>query len=275
MEEQAAGPDVVAVVAIFADNPTEAVELSVIDRVTGKTVTRRVPADPAATRSAEVLSIRAHELLRASFLEIELGQSHAEPPDTPPPPPPPPEVKRMADVALDNRWPQSWAIEAGACVFGSFEGVGPAVAPVLRGEHSWRDFIVARVTLAGLGTRPRIASQDQTANVAQAFGLAEIGIRLRARQIVRPFFSLGAGVLRVTTEAQPMSPARAVNEGLWTPIADAGIGLRIGLRGHFELAAEFHAQVASSYPAIQFFKSTVATGGRPTILGSLTLVAWL
>ena len=63
MEEQSAGPDVVAVVAIFADDPTDAVELSVIDRVTGKTVTRRLPADPAATRSAEVLSIRALELL--------------------------------------------------------------------------------------------------------------------------------------------------------------------------------------------------------------------
>ena len=94
-----------------------------------------MPADPAATRSAEVLSIRALELLRASFLEIALGASRAEPPDAPPPPPPPPEVKRMTEVALDNRWPQTWALEVGGCVFGSFEGIGPAVAPVLRGEH--------------------------------------------------------------------------------------------------------------------------------------------
>ena len=114
-------------------------------------------------------------------------------------------------------------------MFGSFEGIGPAVAPVLRGEHSWRDWIVGRVTLAGLGTRARVAQRrGTTANVAQAFGLAEVGIKLRARQIVRPFFSLGAGVLRVTTEAQPIAPARAVNGGLWTPIADAGVGLRVG-----------------------------------------------
>jgi hypothetical protein len=275
MQEQAAGPDVVAVVAIFADDPTDAVELSVIDRVTGKTVTRRVPADPAATRSAEVLSIRAHELLRASFLEIELGQSHAEPPDAPPPPPPPPEVKRMTEVALDNRWPQTWGLEAGGCVLGSFEGIGPTVAPLLRAEHQWREWLVARVTLAGLGTRARLTSLGQEATVAEAFGLAEVGIKLRARQILRPFASLGAGVLRVTTEGVPMGAARALNEGLWTPIADAGVGLRIGLRGRFELAAEFHAQLAARYPDIQFFKSTVAVGGRPTVIGSLTLVAWL
>ena len=275
MEEQSLEPDVEAVVAIFADSPTDAVELSVIDRVTRKTVTRRVPADPAATRSAEVLSIRALELLRASFLEIALGASRAEPPDAPPPPPPPIEVKRMTDKALDNRWPHAWGLEVGGCVFGSLQGLGPAIAPVLRGEHSWRDMIEARVTLAGLGSRPRVESESATASVAQAFGLAEVGLKLRARQIVRPFFSLGAGVLHVTTEAQPPPHGRAVNGGLWTPIADAGLGVRIALRGRFELAAEFHAQVASNYPAIQFFGDTVARAGRPTMIGSLTLVAWL
>ena len=118
-------------------------------------------------------------------------------------------------------------------------------------------------------------NESATANVAQAFGLAEIAIKLRARRIVRPFFSIGAGVLRVTTEAQPPANARAINSGLWTPIADAGVGIRIGLRGRFELAAELHAQGASNYPAIQFFGSTVARAGRPTMMGSLTLVAWL
>ena len=176
MEEQAAGPDVVAVVAIFADNPTEAVELSVIDRVTGKTVTRRVPADPAATRSAEVLSIRAHELLRASFLEIELGASRAEPPERAAAAP----AAAGGEAHGRGRARQPLAAElgpsrSGACVFGSFEGIGPAVAPVLRGEHSWRELIIGRVTLAGLGTRPRIDSASASANVAQAFGLAEIG----------------------------------------------------------------------------------------------------
>jgi hypothetical protein len=275
MELQAAGPDVEAVVAIFADNPTDAVELSVIDRVTGKTVTRRVAADPAVARSAEVLSIRALELLRASFLEIALGASRAEPPDAPPPPPPPPEVARMTEVALDNRWPQTWALEVGGCVFGSFEGLGPSVAPVLRAERQWRDGIVGRVTLAGLGTRARVESDSATANVAQEFGLAELGIKLRAGRLLRPFLSIGAGVLRVTTEAQAPPPAHIENGGLWTPIGDAGAGLRVALRARFELAAEIHAQAAPLYPAIQFFGDTVARGGRPTVIGSLTLVAWL
>ncbi len=109
----------------------------------------------------------------------------------------------------------------------------------------------------------------------QAFGLAEVGIRLRAGRLLRPFLSIGGGVLRVTTEAQPPAHAQAVNGGLWTPIADAGVGLRVALRARFELAAEFHAQMAGRYPAIKFFDEIVAIGGRPTMIGSLTLVAWL
>jgi hypothetical protein len=277
MEEQSLEPDVEAVVAIFADSPTDAVELSVIDRVTRKTVTRRVPADPAATRSAEVLSIRALELLRASFLEIALGASRVDPTDDtkPPPPPPPIEVKRMTEKALANRWPQTWALEVGGCVFASFEGLGPTVAPMLRGEHQWSDWLVGRVTLAGLGTHSRIESESATANIAQAFGLAEVGIKLRSGQLLRPFLSLGGGVLHVTTEAQPPPHGIAVNHGLWTAIADAGAGLRVALRARFELAAEVHVQAAPQYPAFQFFKDTVARSNRPTVMGSLTLVAWL
>jgi hypothetical protein len=275
MEEQSLEPDVEAVVAIFADSPTNAVELSVIDRVTRKTVTRRVPADPAATRSAEVLSIRALELLRASFLEIALGASRADPPDTPPPPPPPAEVTRMTNAALENRWPQTWALEIGGCAFMSFEGLGPTVAPVLRAERQWRDWLVGRVTLAGLGTRSRIESESTTANVAQAFGLAEVGIKLRSGRLLRPFLSIGGGVLHVTTEAQPPPHGIAVNQDLWTALADAGAGLRVALRARFELAAEVHVQAAPFYPAFQFFKDTVARSNRPTVMGSLTLVAWL
>ena len=60
-----------ALVAVIASADPTSAELWVIDRVTGKTVVRRVNAgatDPR--RVAEVLSVRAVELLRASFLEL-------------------------------------------------------------------------------------------------------------------------------------------------------------------------------------------------------------
>jgi hypothetical protein len=275
LEEQAAVPGVEAVVAILAEAPTDIVELWVIDRVTGKTVTRRLPAEPTTTRSAEVLSIRALELLRASFLEIALGASRAEPETTTPPPPPPPEVARMTEVALDNSWPRTWAVEAGGCLLGSFEGFPPSLAPVVRGERIWRDRLVARLTIAGLGTPARVDLPVGSASVSQTFGLVEVGVKLRPEQRLRLFLSLGAGVLHVTAEGHESFPYQALSDSLWTPIADAGAGVRVALRGRFELAAEVHAQFAQHYPAIHFFDDTVARSGRPTVIGSLTLVAWL
>ena len=278
LEEAAAAPDVDAVVAIFAADAADSIELWVIDRVTGKTVTRRVPAEPASVRSAEVLSIRALELLRASFLEIALGASRAASATAPPPPPPPPEVTRMTEVALENSWPKTWAIEVGGCLLGSFEGLPLSLAPVVRGERIWRDLIIGRLSIAGLGTQARVVASPTgapSANVAQTFGLVEVGVRLLPERRLRPFLSLGAGVLYVATEGQASFPYRTPKGSLWTAVADIGGGLRLALRGRFELAAELHAQVARPYPAIQFAGETVAKAGRPTVMGSLTLVAWL
>jgi hypothetical protein len=272
LEAAAGEADVVAVVAILADSPADPVELWVIDRVTRKTVIRRVRAVPASDRAAEVLSIRALELLRASFLEIAIDNP---PPDEPRPPAPPPEVIRMTDIALDAGRPRTWAIEVGACVLGSWEGLPPSVVPVLRVEHSWREVFIGRLTLAGLGTRAKIETQEGSASVTQEFALVEAAIKLRPGRRLQPFTSVGTGVLHVTAVGSTALPYRVRTGTLWTPVADVGAGARLALRRRFELALELHAQMAARYPAIQFFGDNVAWAGRPTVVGSLTLVAWL
>src|SRR6476469_9116083 len=62
-----------AVVAIVGDLAPDSVEVWVIDKVTGKSVVRRVPFEPTAPRASGTLAIRAIELLRSSFLEIDLA----------------------------------------------------------------------------------------------------------------------------------------------------------------------------------------------------------
>jgi len=282
LERAASGGDVEAVVAILTDAAADAIELWVIDRVTGKTVIRSVPHEPESARSAEVLSIRALELLRASFLEIALGASRAAPSE-PPPPPPPVEVARMTQVALDTRLPKTWAIEVGGCLLGSFEGLPLSLAPMLRFERQWSERVVGRLTLAGLGTRARVdqtggtraAPQQLTASVAQDFGLIEVGLKLRPAHSLRPFISLGAGGLHVVSDGQAPFPYLGMSNTLWTIIADAGVGARVALRSRFEVALEVHAQMARRFPVVQFVGDPVARGGRPTMIGSLTLVAWL
>ena len=86
---------------------------------------------------------------------------------------------------------------------------------------------------------------------------------------------MGAGVLHVVTEGLTSFPNLAQTQELWTEIVDAGVGARIGVRGRLELALEVHAQAARNYPVIRFTNSVVARSGRPTMIASLTLLAWL
>ena len=227
LEQTASGNNVDAVVALLGDVSPGAVEVWVIDRVTGKSVVRRIPNQPESNRAAEILAIRAIELLRASLLEIAMAGS-GEPVVVPKPPPV--AVTRFVDRALDSRRDSRWAIEVGGSGVASFDGVGPALLPMVRLDLALGSYVLIRATAAGLGTRARVQAQSGWADLAEQFGLIEAGVRLRPRE------SLGR---------------------------------------HFEIALEVHAQLAQPYPAVRFLGAQVATSGRPDLLPSLTLIAWL
>jgi hypothetical protein len=111
--------------------------------------------------------------------------------------------------------------------------------------------------------------------VAQQFGLIEAGVRLRPQRRVQPFFSLGAGVRYTSAEGRASFPNQGQTAAQWSFVADVGTGIRLSLHSRFEIALEVHAQLAQPYPAIRFLGSSVATAGRPDLLPSLTLIAWL
>jgi hypothetical protein len=76
-----------AVVAIVGDVSPDSVEVWVIDKVTGKSVVRRMPFQPADASTSKTLAIRAMELLRASFLEIDLAAGNRQNETVAAPPP--------------------------------------------------------------------------------------------------------------------------------------------------------------------------------------------
>jgi hypothetical protein len=290
LEEAAAGPEVEAVVAILGGGSTDAsgnsAELWVIDRVTGKTVVRRVPTPAGSTHGAEVLSIRAMELLRASFLEVALSASHApKAAEQPPAPPPSTEVTRLTNAAIadvvGNRWPSTWAIEAGGCVLGSLQGFTPSIMPLVRVQLAFGDYALGRMTFAGFGTKPQLSGLGRP-EIDQQFGLLEGAVRFRVRRVFQPFISLGAGAAHVSAKGTTTGSGNVVGIAgeRWSLLADLGVGLHLWFRGRFELAMEGHAQAAQPYPVIQYSTTTdgtklIATEGKPTLVGSLTLMAWM
>jgi hypothetical protein len=270
-----------ALVAVVAGGDPASAELWVVDRVTGKTVVRRVHANPKeAARIAEVLSVRAVELLRASFLELAIT-SRPSPDVVDAPLPSPPVVTRFATEALEEPdW--KWAVEAGGGGVGAIQGVSGGTTllgefvPIARVQRAFSARLCARVTFAGLGTQARVDMPGGYADVSQTIALVEGLVRFRRGHRLEPVVSLGAGVLRLAAEGHETTPYIAGNAYRFSVAADAGVGLRLPLRPRrIELGVEFHALLAEPYPVVRFFGTEVARAGRPSLLASVTLLGGL
>jgi len=270
LEGTAVGQNVDAVLAILGDSLPDSVEIWVVDRVTGKSVVKRLPFHPEQARAAEILSIKAIELLRASFLEVGITNSKLSPAK-----PAPAVVSRFVAEALAVNRELHWGIEVGGSLGASLDGVGPAVTPMIRLNWAPIPWCIVRITTAGLGTQARVDTPSGVARVTEQFGLLEAGLRFRSRMRLRPIVSLGAGVLHTSAEGDAALPYQGRTGAAWSFLMDAGVGLRASLRGRFEIGMEGHAQLAQPYPIIRFIDSDVATSRRPSWLLNLTMTAWL
>ena len=273
LEQVAGARGVDAVVAIIGSAAPDSVEVWVIDKVTGKSVVRSVPFEPRSPRASETLAIRAIELLRSSFLEIDLG-GRARPGQ--PAAAPPAAVVRFVERERLASHPERVGVEVGAVGVISLDGVGPALLPAGRLTWAARPWLVAQATVAGLGTRPSVATQTGSARVAQEWGVVGLAYRFRAEERLRPFVALSAGVLHTSVDGRADS---SVNQGRsaaqWSFLVDVGLGASLRLRDRFYLAWAAHVQMAEPYLAVRFVDAVVATSGRPNLLATLTIGAWL
>jgi hypothetical protein len=133
-----------------------------------------------------------------------------------------------------------------------------------------------QATLAGLGTRPRVATKVGSAEVAQQLGLFGLGYRFRPGERWQPFVALSAGALYTSAEGRASDSSNlGLSAHQWSVLMDAGVGAMLRLRDRFHFALAAHLQVAQPYPSIRFLESDVATSGRPNAFVSLTAGAWL
>jgi hypothetical protein len=264
----------VATIALLGDPEHGPAELWILDRVGGQAEVRRIPApteDPE--RVPEVLAIRTIEVLRASALKLLVESNR---PPAPPPPPAAPTVVVAASAPARAAPPAPiLGLETGISLLSSVGGPGPAAVPLARLRVPLRGPLSARVTLAGLGTTPHVDTTLGSAAVAQTLGLAELGLLFRAGRRVRPLVSVGGGVLHVQSDGAAMTPYLGNNAGRWAGVADGGVGVLFGDGGDLAAALELHAFLAFPHPVIRFVDVDAATIGRPSLMATLTLVAWL
>ena len=259
-----------ATLGLFLQPDASAAELWVVDRLTNKTVVRRVEIDRSSPGSApEVLARRSVELLRASMLEILVDARRR-----PLTPSPRAQASRWAAQALEPQR-SSWGVEAGAQVLGGFGGVGPAIMPVARGRVVVSERFAARLTLSGLGTRPHVEAAEGSATVSQALGLVEGIVEIAPHSWLRPAVSLGAGAYHISADGSAAWPYEALDPGAWAFAADVGTGLALSLSSSFALCLEGHATFVTPRPVIRFVGVEIAGIQNPLLGGVLTLVGRL
>lgn len=274
LEKLAVERGVDAIIDIIGEVVPVAVDVWLVDRASrGHQVSlelSRVALEPNTEKPSERLAIRAIEVLRSSFLEIDLaarerrGEAITKPPTTSLP---------LAEV--DASRPERIALEVGAAALTSLDGVGPALLPVLRIDWAARSWLVAQATLAGLGSSPTVANTAGSARVSQQYGVLGGCYRFRAGHGLRPSITLSAGVLRTSVEGQADSPKQGHPAERWSFLLDGSLGAGLRLGGRYYAALAVHVQVAAPYVAIHFVDEVVATSGRPNLILTLTVGAWL
>lgn len=259
-----------ATIGLFLNVDASSAELWIVDRLTNKTVVRSVELnDSVAGHAPEVLARRSVELLRASLLEIVVDARPVAP-------------ERAAARAQASTWaarpleppPPRWAAEAGAQVLG-VSGIGSAVMPIGRVRFTLNQRLGARLSLAGLGTRPRVESARGSAAVNQGLGLLELVADILPRGRLTPSISLGAGAYHIGIEGNATTPYVGQSGDRWVFATDAGAGLAFALSPSFGLALESHATLVTPYPVIRFLDERSVSVKNPLLSAALTFMGRL
>ena len=253
---------------LFGDPDTGQAELCIVRRSDRRTVVRRatvIADDPE--RMPDALARRALELLRATALELSIGIEPAPGPKAP--------EHSESDVRPNVSAPAAPSaavtVDLGVATWASIDGPPPAVAPVGRVALRLSDWAWARITAAGLGTRPSVETVYGSATLAQTVALAEAVAVFRGDKRLRPFASIGAGALNVAVSGVGAGQYEGRTPQQWSAAFDGGVGVALVLRSRAALVTELHGLVAAPHPVVRFADTRAATIGYPSVILTLAL----
>jgi hypothetical protein len=250
-----------AIIDIVGDAAPVAVEVWVKGKGSGPFEVSHVDLDPGSENASERSAIRALEVFRSIFLEIDLASR----------------ARRVQPVAGPPQAPPSERLdlELGAATMTGVDGVGLAFSPMARVGWALRPWIALQVMAAGLGTRPTVSGDEGRARVTQDFGVLGACLRWRSGQRVQPLAALSMGWLHTAISANADTPRVGHSDKRWGLLWDGSVGAAFRIYGRAHATAAVHVQWAEPAVSIHFVDKTVASTGRPNLMLSLTVGAWL
>ena len=257
----AADLDVAA--AILVDSRENELDLWVVDRVTGKTTIRVIEVDDASSPdAARIAAVRAIDLLRASFRELETEPAPPEAEVAPAPP---------VRAAARPRAPR-FALALGPAVGGSPGGVGATGHVAITFGYTPRRFV-------GLGVRGfapiagrRVASAEGAARLD--IGWVTAGPRLR---VLRPSgvahlgFGLSAGPTFVGMRGEAADPYVGGRDLVVAGILELDAELAFSVHPRLRIWLDGSLGTVLPEVGVRFAGRRVATWGLPLGVGALGL----
>lgn len=240
----------------------------ITDRVTGKTLLRRVHVDPGTHDAAAIFAIRAVELLRASLLE--LNDEHRPRGEVPPTP----ELKKWVKPPAEPPAAPRDELRAGAAVVAGPGGLPASVSPAL--AFTWRAtrHFGGEVGVWGpaLGTLRR---REGSATIDQELLAVQARLEPWPERRIAPFFHLGIGAYHLGARGSANAPYENASGNAWSAAGLGGLGLSYAILGPMLLSLELDAMYLLPGVGVRFAGRTVAEGGQPTLLGTAGLgVRW-
>jgi hypothetical protein len=267
LEELAFEREIDALIDVIGDDAPTAVDIWIFERSPRRSRVSRVVLEPRAPNAAETLAIRAIEVLRSNFVEIDLAARSR--PDAVAP------ARPSTPVKEPPRQVEHVGVAAGLAILTSLDGVGPALLPIVRFDWAISSWLVTQATIAGLGTRPTLETAAGSTRVSQGYAVLGLCYCSPRERGIRPFLSISAGTLQTSLDGEASAPETGHFIQQWSFLIDGSVGARLRFAERYYLTPAFHVQMAEPYVAVHFVDELVATTGRPNLLGSLTLGAWL
>ncbi len=247
--------------AILVDPGDAQIDLWVVDRTTGKTLVRTVTIDdPRSHDAARVAAVRAIDLLRASFRELEDAVA-----------PPEAEVKPAAPVkrAL-RRTPRRFGLAVGPAVAGAAGGLGATAHVALAFEafpHP-RFGIGVRSYVPVVGAR--VSAPEGAARVY--VGWVTVGPRfllVKPDRIALPSLGVSAGASFAGMRGEAEPPYEGRYDLVASAMFELDAALAIAVHSRVRIWLDASVGVAVPRVGVRLAGRRVATWGTPVGAGVL------
>lgn len=267
LEREAQARGAFAALALQRDTSGTAARIYIVDRVTGKTTSRKLRIDPSSD-GPTLLAVRAVDLLRASLVELAPGQRPTRDVLGVDAAPPPPEVVRF------SRESPRFQVRTGGLALLT-PALGTGVGVLLGASYRPFESLDVGIELAGPLFGAEYDAAGGAASVRQEFALLRASLNLSTATSERrweygPLIGAGAYHLEATGVVEPPFVART--EQLWSFAANAGLRARYFFDRTVSLGFDVSALALLPRPVIavdQERSSSIALQG----LGAVSLGA--